>query len=430
MIHATAPLRHPSPNTRGRFEGVTVGIGAFILLFQTTEYGLALSLVGLALFAVAATIAAVQITERTHGITYFELVMAATVTASSTAFFYIGYITSAQYTVLFATTTIATSFIARGYSPSALFKWGAISHLVMICVVTLFNFPELAAGLDASASNRWALRFNPFGLHPNLTGFIFSGAVVFLLYGALVNRRWLRWMFVTGALLSMAAVMAASARGGFVALILSTMLMAGLYWRRVFAPRPRLTILVLTLLLILLALTWTQVVDYLVTILELDSKRRGLSSGGTGRIDRWITSMDIIHDGRLRLFIGTGLRTIAVDTFGFTSTENSYLNIAIESGLFIFTATVVLFFGGAIRLFRRSKLDPNPVWIFMTWLLIYSLLQSMVNRYLLAIGNSISFYVLLVTAIAWVPVRFNSSETKAKDIMPWNVRHIFKSSGL
>lgn len=425
---AVPPQRHRQTRAHGRLEGITVGLGTFLLLFQTTEYGLAISLVGLAVFAVAAARAAVQQTVRAHGVTYFEMVMAATVVASGLAFYYVGYITSAQYTVLFAITTMAASFIVRGYSPKALFKWAALSHLMMIFVVTLVHFPEMAAGLDSGAANRWALRFKPFGLHPNLTGFIFAGAVVFLVYGAMTSRGWMRWIFGSGALLSILAVLSASARGGLLALFLSSILMCGLYWRRIFAPRPRLTILVLALILILLALTWTQILDYFVTILELDSKRRGLDSGGTGRIDRWLTSLDIVHDGRLRLFIGTGLRTIGVDNFGFTSTENSYLNIAIESGLFVFTVTVILFFGGVVRLYRRSLIDPDPVWMFLTWLLIYSCLQSMVNRYLLAIGNSLSFYVLLTAAIAWLPISQKVAAAKLKQVMPWNVSRSFPSS--
>lgn len=424
-----ASPRHPRVDNSGSLEGFTVGFGAFLLLFQATGPGLAISLLGLAVIVVAASRAAAKQAIRAHGMTYFEIVMAATVLASGLAFYYVGYLISAQFTVLFAMTALSTSFIARGYSASALLKWAAISHLIMIIAVTLLNFPEMAAGLDPSASNRWALRFKPFGLHPNLTGFIFSGAVVFLLYGALINRRWLRSTFVAAALLSMAIAMAASARAGLVALILSTMLMAGLYWRRVFAPRPRLTILIVALLLVVLALTWTQVMDYIVTILELDSKKRGLSSGGTGRLDRWLTSLDIIHDGRIRLFIGTGLRTIGTENFGFTSTENSYLNIAIESGLFVLVATLVLYFGAAYRLYQRSHIDPNPVWAFMTWLLLYVCIQSMFNRYLLAIGNSLSLYVLLTVAIAWLPVGRRRSTRKIKEIMPWQVRQLRQTFG-
>lgn len=414
---------------KGWLEGCTVGLGAFLLLFQATDAGVAISLMGLAIFVVAAARAAANQAVRGHGMTYFEMVMAATVLASGMAFYYVGYITSAQFTVLFAVTAVSTAFIARGHSARALFKWAAISHLVMIAAVTLVNFPEMVSGLDAGASNRWALRFKPFGLHPNLTGFIFSGAVVFLLYGALINRRLVRWLFVAGALLSVAAVMAASARGGLVALILSSMLMCGLYWRRVFAPRPRITILLVTLLLITLALTWTHVLDYLVTILELNSQKRGLASGGTGRVDRWLTSLDIIHDGRLRLFIGTGLRTIGTETFGFTSTENSYLNIAIESGLFVLVATLALYFGGIIRLFQRSRMDPDPVWVFMTWLLLYVCIQSLFNRYLLAIGNSLSLYVLLTTAIAWLPMAGKKKLRETRLLMPWEVRHQFRPPG-
>lgn len=411
----------------GRLEGMTVGFGAFLLLFQATPQGIAISLLGLAIFLIAAIRAAVSQTVRAHGITYFEMVMAATVLASGLAFYYVNYITSAQFTVLFAITALSTSFIARGYSPAALFRWAAISHLIMVIVAVAANLPEMTAGLDAGASNRWALRFTPFDLHPNLTGFIFSGAVVFLAYGAVTDHGWRRIVFSGGAVLSIAAVFAASARGGLVALIFSSIVMAALYWKRIVGPRPRLTILIIALLLIVLALSWNHIIDYLVTILELNSKERGISSGGTGRITRWLASLGIIEDGRLRLFIGTGLRTINTDTFGFRSTENSYLNIAIESGLFVLAATVALFFGGAFRLYQRSRLDPDPVWPFMTWLLLYVCIQSLFNRYLLAIGNSLSFYVLLTTAIAWLPFAGASKMRKVRQVMPWQTRRQFRS---
>ena len=412
----------PDAGSRKRLvlEGATVGFGAFLLLFQATPIGVAISLAGLAVFLVAGLRAAIQKSVRAYGMTYFELVMAVTCTFSALAFYFVGFLTSAQFTVIFSVTVLSVSLIARGYSAEGLLRWAAISHLIMILAVTMVNPVEIMGALDPNAANRWALRFRPFGLHPNLTGFIFSGAVIILIYGAVINPGKMRVLYCIGAVLSFLTVLVASARGGLLALVLSSALMALFYYRRVFAPRPRMTIFMVALSVIFLALAWGTLSDYLVNVLELNSRSRGLDSGGSGRIDRWLSGLNFIGDSDLQLFIGMGLRTVGQDTLGFNSTENSYINIAIENGLFVMVASLVLFFGGIIRLYMRSLRDLNPVWTFLTWLLLYACIQSFFNRYLLAIGNSLSFYVLLTTAIAWLPQGPKLTRT-VRQLMPWEV---------
>ena len=401
-------------------EGITVGFGAFLLLFQSTSIGILISLAGLGVFFVAGARSALQRSVKAYGITYFEMVMAVIAAFSAFAYYYVGSDISAQFTVLFAITAISTSLIARGHSAEAIMKWAALSHLLMILVIALVQPAEILGALNpANAATRWSSRLRPFGLHPNMVGMIFSGAIIMFLYGAATNKGRMKLMYYAAAGIGLALVLAASARGGLLALILSLVFMGVIYYRRFIAPHPRMILLTVIASVMLFALAAGPIFDYLATVLELNSETRGLDSGGTGRVERWLASLEYIENGTLQLFIGAGLRTVGEDTLGFTSTENSYLNIAIESGLFAFVACLFLFFGGILRLYQRSMADPNPVWVYMTWLLIYICIQSFFNRYLLAIGNSLSFYVLLVTAIAWLPAGGQAAGRKVRQRMPW-----------
>jgi len=238
------------------------------------------------------------------------------------------------------------------------------------------------------------------------------------LYGAAISRGRFRYIYWASAGVALALVLAASARGGLLALVVSTLIMSALYFRRFIAPHLRVAMIFAVLLVFVLAVGAEPIIEYTITILELDSKTRGFGTGGTGRVERWLASLEYIENGQLQLFIGSGLRTVGEETLGFTSTENSYLNIAIESGLFATLACIVLFFGAIFRLHYRSRHDNHIVWVFLTWLLIYICIQSFFNRYLLAIGNSLSFYVLLTTAIAWLPYKGTVS-SKLKVKMPW-----------
>ena len=402
-----------------QLEGMTVAFGAFLLLFQSSSIGIMISLAGLGVFFIAGARSALQRSVKAYAITYFEMVMAVIVALSALAYFYVGSDISAQFTVLFAVTAISTSLIARGHSAEAILKWAAISHLLMIIVIAMVQPAEILGALNpANAATRWSSRLRPFGLHPNMVGMIFSGAIIMFLYGAATSKGRIRLAYYAAVAVGLALVLAASARGGLLALILSTVVMAAIYYRRFIAPHPKMIVLVAVASIMLLALAAGPIFSYLATILELNSEARGLGSGGTGRVERWLASLEYIENGTLQLFIGAGLRTVGEDTLGFTSTENSYLNIAIESGLFAFAACVLLFFGGILRLYQRSQADSNPVWVYMTWLLIYICIQSFFNRYLLAIGNSLSFYVLLVTAIAWLPGR-QAAVRKVRQLMPW-----------
>lgn len=418
----SAKLNHPTTRIRkgpSPLEGITVGFGAFLLLFQATPFGILFSLAGLGVFFVAGARAALQRSVKAYGFTYFEIIMAVIATFSALAYYYVGSDISAQFTVLFAITAISTALIARGHSAEAIMKWAAISHLIMIILIAAVQPAEIIGALNpANAATRWSSRLKPFGLHPNLVGMIFSGAVIMFLYGMATNRGRMKVVYGSAVAVSLALVLAASARGGLLALVLSILVMGAIYFRRFIAPHPRMILLTMIASIIVSSLLAAPLVDYISTILELDSKTRGLGSGGTGRVERWMASLEYIENGRLQLFIGSGLRTISVETLGFTSTENSYLNIAIENGLFVFVGCLFLFFGGVIRLYQRSLRDPHPVWVFMTWLLIYICIQSFFNRYLLAIGNSLSFYVMLTTAIAWLPVQ-KYSAPQARIKMPW-----------
>jgi hypothetical protein len=147
----------------------------------------------------------------------------------------------------------------------------------------------------------------------------------------------------------------------------------------------------------ILLLVFDNAYSYLESILELDSATRGWNSGGTGRFGRWQLGLATVFSNPLTLLSGYGLRSTDGLSLGF-SIESSYINILIECGVllgpaFVFAILRLVFAyfpHGSRASAERGPLDVAPV------LLLYCMLQSIFNRYLLGIGNPLSLVVLLL----------------------------------
>src|SRR5258708_31521612 len=94
---------------------------------------------------------------------------------------------------------------------------------------------------------------------------------------------------------------------------------------------------------------------------------------------------------------GGGFRSSSSDLIGF-STENSYTTIFLDSGAFIGAAIIFVFCYSPIKALRITSPEnrhSSPLILlasFMTFLIV----ESVFNRYLLAIGNPTSLMSLLI----------------------------------
>jgi hypothetical protein len=97
--------------------------------------------------------------------------------------------------------------------------------------------------------------------------------------------------------------------------------------------------------------------------------------------------------------VGGGLRSSEQATIGFL-TENSYITILLDSGLFVGGSLIFALLYALVSARRLSRdantSDASKPMVFLVPLLVFVLVQSFFDRYLLAVGNPASLLALLV----------------------------------
>jgi hypothetical protein len=136
---------------------------------------------------------------------------------------------------------------------------------------------------------------------------------------------------------------------------------------------------------------------FVTTMLELDSNLRGVSSGGTGRTELWARGVATFFQDPLMFLFGGGFRSSNPDVIGF-STESSYISILLDSGAFFGAAVISVFWYAplkALKIVPRAERHGSRL-ILLPSLMTFLIVESVFNRYLLAIGNPASLMSLLI----------------------------------
>lgn len=309
---------------------------------------------------------------------------------------------SGYFTLTFLATIAAVAIVARGLDFKTIVDTFSYAQILTCITVSAVYWRALPVLLNPLSPNRWSLRFMPFDMHPNLVGFMYGVGAIVLSVTALRKTGILRATSAACAVVSILFVLTASARASLLALFASTALVAFLAWPRM--PRSaRIASLVATAgaLLVSTAL-WSRLYSYLSIMLEFDSRTRGFSSGGTGRFSIWARGLNHIVESGFASLVGSGLRT-SYDVIGFSS-ESSYLNLIIESGFLAGLPLLISIFFGFGRLVRSVDGERTlAVKITAVWIVSFALVQSIFNRYLIAIGNSTSLLLLFAFTASWLP---------------------------
>jgi O-antigen ligase len=263
-----------------------------------------------------------------------------------------------------------------------------LTSYLLVVLTWALGAGDILTDAAAGGGERWNHRLAPLGNPPDLAGLIFSGLVIPLLarFGrARAAERLLILGAVGGA---MAIVLATGARGGLAALAASAALLIG--ETLVFDRRQRGFLLAaLAGVGLVVVLFSGPLLAYVTRVLELDSSTRGLDSGGTGRFELWAQGINAILDMNAAMLVGGGFRSANPDYIGF-STESSYVTLTLEFGLV-----------GALLLLSQLWLWLRPLpgagrdLFFVRWLILFMLIESVFNRYLIAIGNPISLMFLM-----------------------------------
>jgi O-antigen ligase len=249
-------------------------------------------------------------------------------------------------------------------------------------------------------------RFSPFSLHPNLLGFMMTGYFCSMVWKVITGRVLIRVIAaIVGAVCGM-MIFLASSRGSLVAIIVACLFavaMAMLRARRL--GRFKLGrvvfisafIVITSLVLIRYSLSASPAGDYIDNVLRLTSSDRGLSSGLTGRTERWEIVLGVFADGTW--LTGRGLRFTEVAN---REIDNSYLVILYELGLvpaLLITwrfVRILVYFGSAYLTATDDKQKQINFAVFL--LITASLVNNIVDRYLFGVGNPYSLIGLLFFA--------------------------------
>jgi exopolysaccharide production protein ExoQ len=307
---------------------------------------------------------------------------------------------SAQYTMIFLATLILTSILARSVSLERLLDVGAVTAFACVLTAILMDGRGFYRALSISITSRGLFRYAPLNTHPVLMGLIFGmGSILMARRAILATTIYSRVAMIAGSLAAVIFIIAASSRGSLLSLSIAAL--AAILVDVRFAKGTSLKLLGACVAAagVLAFSIGDNVAAYLDTILQIHSSSRGLSSGFTGRDVLWAHAFSTFLSDPVLLFVGGGLRSSELATIGFL-TENSYITILLDSGLFLGGALILVLLYTLVSARRLSRGAGAPGMskptLFLVPLLVFVLVQSFFDRYLVAVGNPASLLLLLV----------------------------------
>jgi exopolysaccharide production protein ExoQ len=306
---------------------------------------------------------------------------------------------SAAFGAMFLMVLISAAVLARQNGVASLDLVFRRAYMALIVSVLAVQPGEYLTSVVGTVERSIGLvRFAPLGMHPNLSGLVYGGgSLLFFQHFLATPRNHHKLFALLMAALCMSMVLAASARASLLALGLTEAIAVVLIaWRGSSRARTALTLSAVLLVAIGLFKA-TAIADYLTVILDLDSPTRGTDSGATGREVIWRDGIALVFSDPLLFFTGRGVRAAGPEVIGFP-VESSYINLALEQGVVFALLMALSFVVTAWRAIGRSFETGvlNPALFLSGLMLVFVLVQSIFNRYLVAVGNPYSLLILLL----------------------------------
>ena len=306
---------------------------------------------------------------------------------------------SAAFGAMFLMVLISAAVLARQNGVASLDLVFRRAYMALIVSVLAVQPGEYLTSVVGTVERSIGLvRFAPLGMHPNLSGLVYGGgSLLFFQHFLATPRNHHKLFALLMAALCMSMVLAASARASLLALGLTGAIAVVLIaWRGSSRARTALTLSAVVLVAIGLFKA-TAIADYLTVILDLDSPTRGTDSGATGREVIWRDGIALVFSDPLLFFTGRGVRAAGPEVIGFP-VERSYINLALEQGVVFALLMALSFVVTAWRAIGRSFETGvlNPALFLSGLMLVFVLVQSIFNRYLVAVGNPYSLLILLL----------------------------------
>jgi exopolysaccharide production protein ExoQ len=325
---------------------------------------------------------------------------------------------SLGYTTVFLVAYLSVVVVAQKTTNEELVACIRVSTIAILALVVSVFGDTLLTALMPGLDNRWELREAPFGMHPNLAGYVYGGFLVMAANSQTLAWRYNKVLTPFIIALCLAVMVVASARGGLLAVVLALAVYTANELTR--GKRSIAYLFVIgAAILVLSVIFWSNIASYATEMLDLDSEQRGLDSGGTGRFQIWADGINFIASRSWEVFIGSGLRTAG--QMGFP-VESSYINLAVESGIFMAPIIMVAFASILLRSYREQT-NGSAFHRLAFYTLLFAIFQSIFNRYLIAIGNPFSLLLLVIASKASPRFRISRASGDANwtsDMTPIN----------
>ncbi len=265
--------------------------------------------------------------------------------------------------------------------------------------IVMVAFQDLITGLAVVRSDQGQFRFSPLGYHPNLIGHNFGALSVVAFTGLKIfNHQYKRLLSLIVVVLSLIFVLAASSRGGLLSALIGIGYISFLWIKESKSKYARL--LMPLMILGALGVAMYSSAGYLTELLEINSEYRGTDSGFTGRADAWPLVLDEVQESTVTLMFGHGFRSWNNIIMGIqTEVDNSYINLLYDVGLITTLFVVSLF----IVIFL--KCSKSKEYKYFISLLVFCMIEGMVSRYLLGIGNPSTVLLQYIVAKVIMPRR-------------------------
>lgn len=310
-----------------------------------------------------------------------------------------GNVLSTMYGAMLLLVLVAIAFLVRHSGAAELivvFRW---AYVTLIGTLLLLEPQALFGSLSGSVEYGLGLvRYQPLGMHPNLSGLVYGGGALLFFQRFLAAQKRSQKVFALAiVLLCLFVLLAASARASMLALAIAGLVGVALLALQG-SHRARMTLVLAAFVgLGVVLFKWAAIKDYLSLILDLDSPTRGVDSGATGRTDIWRAGAALVFSDGVLMLTGRGIRSALPDLIGFP-VESSYINLALEHGLFFGSLITMAFVATAWRSLQQGlKPDQLGYQLFMVGLMfVFILAQSIFNRYLIGVGNPYSLWIFVL----------------------------------